>query len=117
MIRDREILGEFVDEGFHLENYDDDAALWFKDTMVATLPEALRSACQRFKDRLNGSPSIGEIRHCRNCLEWRDTYPWKGNCNKHPWKNDKYSEDASANGCEDYVDRYTKYQMASSKEV
>ena len=50
---------------------------------------------------------------CRNCEEWYTTSQWMGNCKKHPWEKDRYSQDASAYGCPDYVDKSIKYQVAS----
>lgn len=52
---------------------------------------------------------------CRNCIHWRATLQWKGNCLKHPWEKDKWSETASANGCPDYKDKYAKYQVAGKE--
>lgn len=49
-----------------------------------------------------------EIRFCRNCIQWHTTRAWKGNCWKHPWKKDKYSQEASTGDCPDYVDKYAK---------
>ena len=48
---------------------------------------------------------------CRNCDEWYTTSPWMGNCRKHPWEKDRYSQDASAYGCPDYVDKSEKYKF------
>jgi len=38
---------------------------------------------------------------------------WKGNCWKHPWQKDKYSQEASVPDCPDYADKFEKYQVAS----
>lgn len=60
---------------------------------------------------------MNELIHCRNCEEWKRTVLWKGNCKKHPWKKDRYSEDAEPNqDCKgkDYVDKYAKYQKEES---
>jgi hypothetical protein len=44
-----------------------------------------------------------------------------GNCRVHHWKNDKYSEDAEAGDCKDFVDRAVRYasyyEVASRKEA
>jgi hypothetical protein len=56
---------------------------------------------------------MGEIMNCRNCLEWYSTALWRGNCRKHPWEKDRWSEHAEPNeDCQgkDYVDKYIKYQ-------
>jgi hypothetical protein len=45
------------------------------------------------------------MKHCRDCIQWYYTSQWKGNCARHPWYKDKYSEDATADGCEDYIDK------------
>jgi hypothetical protein len=50
---------------------------------------------------------------CRNCESWQTTSQWKGKCEIHPWKKDKYSEDASVPDCPDYVDKYAKYKVAT----
>jgi hypothetical protein len=51
---------------------------------------------------------------CRNCEHWRDTLQWRGNCSRHPWEHDKYSEEAepeqNCNG-KDFMDKYIKYQQ------
>ena len=52
------------------------------------------------------------IRFCRNCEHWHTTRVWKGNCRKHPWDKNKYSQEARVSGCPDYVDKYTKYKVA-----
>ncbi len=53
---------------------------------------------------------------CRNCEHWYSTFVWRGNCNKHQWIKDKYSQDAEPGDCRDYVDKYEKYKLASAKE-
>ena len=56
------------------------------------------------------------MRKCRDCEYWfttSDMQVWKGNCKKHPFEKDKYSEDASVPECPDYVDKYNKYQVAT----
>lgn len=58
------------------------------------------------------------MRKCRVCESWfttPDMQVWKGNCSKHPFKKDKYSETATPNeDCKgrDFVDKYAKYQAA-----
>jgi len=58
---------------------------------------------------------MNEILKCRNCEYWYTTLQWKGNCLKHPWERDKYSEDALVNGCPDYEDKLAKYKTTSLK--
>jgi len=65
--------------------------------------------------RLDLGGAMKEILKCRNCEEWYTTSQWKGNCKEHLWKRDKYSEDASANGCHDYKDKLAKYKVGSAK--
>jgi len=55
---------------------------------------------------------MNEIRFCRNCIQWHTTRAWKGNCREHPWESDKYSQEASAGDCPDYVDKHAKYKVA-----
>lgn len=52
---------------------------------------------------------------CYTCIHWRWVGARKGNCNKHPWAEDKYADDATPGpvGCNDHVD---KYAVASAKE-
>jgi len=52
-----------------------------------------------------------ELIMCRNCEHWETTAQWRGNCRKHPWEKDRWSEDASAEGCRDYVDKLAKYKV------
>jgi hypothetical protein len=112
-----EILGDFVDQGYHLEEEADvTVTLWFKDqnlgaySQFGIVAEDLRNACRRHMARLAGPP---EILHCRNCAHWASTYRWQGNCSKHPWPRDKFSEDATANGCGDYEDKQVQYRVAA----
>jgi hypothetical protein len=42
---------------------------------------------------------------CRNCVYWHSTRQWKGNCKKHPWPKDRYSEDAHVINCPDYTSK------------
>lgn len=121
MGKDKQALGEYADEGYRIQEYDDHVVtVCFKDkelaafSQVGTTPEALQAVCKRHKDGINGNPAI---LYCRNCVEWRDTAAWRGNCNKHPWEHNRYSQDAVANGCEDYVDKYAKYKVASRQEI
>jgi len=37
---------------------------------------------------------------------------WKGNCWKHPWEKDKYSQEATVGDCPDYVDKHARYKVA-----
>lgn len=57
------------------------------------------------------------INLCRNCEYWQPTQQWRGNCRKHPWEQDKYSDVATVYGCKDYVDKHAKYQVAAKKEA
>jgi len=62
-----------------------------------------------------------ELKWCRNCIQWRTTHPFMGNCKKRPWEKDKWSQDADALGCEDYVDTrngvpQNQTAVASAKE-
>jgi len=50
------------------------------------------------------------MRLCRDCEQWHTTKQWRGNCWKHPWERDKWSETASVPECRDFVDKYAKYQ-------
>jgi len=50
------------------------------------------------------------MKWCRNCIHWQQSQTWKGNCRLHPWSKDKYSEDATAIGCDDYRDKQFDYQ-------
>jgi len=45
---------------------------------------------------------------------WQQTSQGKGNCTKHPWYRDKYSEDATTNRCEDYRDKHAGFQPISA---
>lgn len=60
---------------------------------------------------------MNDIKFCRNCIYWETTSNWRGNCGKHPWEDDKYSQDASPNtmGCRDYTERQIKMLLA--KEI
>ena len=58
------------------------------------------------------------MKHCRTCEHWQSTRPWKGNCAKHPWARDKYSEDATCDQCPDYQERdLTRYMAPAQKEA
>ena len=57
------------------------------------------------------------MKRCYTCEHWHTTRAWRGNCRKHPWSEDRYSQDATAGDCPDYVDRYAKYQVAAKKET
>ena len=61
------------------------------------------------------------MRWCRDCIYWYGTIGWKGNCRLHPWKRDKYSEDADATRCDNYLNKYDTPQyrsmVASPKET
>jgi len=51
---------------------------------------------------------------CRNCKQWYSTAEWKGNCQLHPWEQDKWSETTEPNyECQgkDYVDKYEKLRV------
>ena len=48
------------------------------------------------------------IKMCRNCIHWKTTSQWKGNCKPHHTEKDRWSQDASANGCRDYWDKADK---------
>jgi small-conductance mechanosensitive channel len=113
---------ELLSRGYNLRDKDGDVAveLYFKEAYITdfnqtkvTMEEVIKEAEQHWQE------IMGDITHrlCRNCIEWRDTQQWKGNCNKHPWEHDRYSQDATATGCEDYLDKYAKYQAASAKEA
>lgn len=58
---------------------------------------------------------MNEIKLCRTCDQWHTTSQWKGNCKKHPWEKDKWSETASpvTSGCQDYT---PKILVAAQKE-
>ena len=58
---------------------------------------------------------MNEIKLCRNCEEWYTTSQWRGNCALHHTEKDRWSEDASANGCTDYKDKYAKYRAVEVK--
>lgn len=53
---------------------------------------------------------MNDLKFCRDCIHWQTTSGWKGNCTKHPWPKDKYSQDASPNTmeCIDYEDKQIK---------
>ena len=57
------------------------------------------------------------IHWCKNCIHWHQVTTWQGNCDKHPWEQPKFSQDADALGCDSYEDKYAKYQVASAKEA
>ena len=59
---------------------------------------------------------MNEMIKCRNCEYWRTTAQWRGNCQLHPSEKDRWSEDASANRCPDYVDKYAKYKVGAKEE-
>lgn len=52
------------------------------------------------------------MKWCRNCTWWTYTGDFKGNCQKHPWDHDKYSQDADAESCPHYQDKSIKCQEA-----
>ena len=54
---------------------------------------------------------MNEILRCRNCIQWENTSQWKGKCKLHPWPKSKWSEDASPNGCPNYVDKATLQEV------
>ena len=64
MNSDKQVLGEYVNQGFSLEEYDGDhtVVLWFKDSMIAAFsqlgatPESLRATCKRHLEKLVGVP-------------------------------------------------------------
>ena len=69
--RDKEILGDYADEGYYLREYADHVVtVCFKDeakelaafSQTLATPEALRAVCQRHKDRTNHNLGIGQIR-------------------------------------------------------
>ena len=47
------------------------------------------------------------MKRCRSCIHWVATRQWKGNCRIYQWPWDRYSEDATATGCQYYEDKYT----------
>jgi hypothetical protein len=54
---------------------------------------------------------------CRNCEQWFTTSQWRGNCRKHPFEKDKYSQETVPNeDCKgkDFVDKYAKYKKEES---
>jgi len=55
------------------------------------------------------------MRLCRDCEQWHTTKQWRGNCWKHPWERDKYSETASVPDCRDYTPKVVVplYQVAA----
>ena len=57
-----------------------------------------------------------EIKFCRNCENWHTTSQWQGNCIKHPWENDKWSQGTTTGGCTDYYDKYEKYRIAQKEK-
>jgi len=59
------------------------------------------------------------MKWCRNCIHWQQTQAWKGNCRLRPWDKDRYNEDATATGCDNYRDKQSDYQSISQtiKEV
>jgi hypothetical protein len=42
------------------------------------------------------------IKHCRSCVHWRWTSAHRGNCKKHRWPKDQWSQSATAGSCKDY---------------
>lgn len=62
-----EILGEYADEGFHVEEPDDDVlTLYFKDRMVAAFSQlgatqrSIRNACKRFMGRMREPAGVAK---------------------------------------------------------
>lgn len=105
-----ELLGDLADEGYDVHEFTDcTVVLEYKGQSIAAFSqfgvtrEDIQNAAKRHRARLADPP---EILHCRNCAHWASTYRWQGNCGKHPWPRDKYSEDATANGCPHYEDKY-----------
>jgi len=59
----------------------------------------------------------GDMILCRNCEHWdtENKPQWKGNCKKHPFWKDQWSQGASPNeDCKgkDFVDKLEKYKVA-----
>ena len=63
---------------------------------------------------------------CRNCGHWYTTpemQQWQGNCDKHPFENDQYSQECEPNyecqcaneGKGDFVDKLAKYRKIGVK--
>ena len=55
---------------------------------------------------------------CRNCESWYTTQQWMGNCKKHPFEKDKYSQECTPNHkCDgiDFVDKLDKYRKQEVK--
>ncbi len=62
---EREILGEYADQGFSLEEDSDEALLlYFKGTMIAAFqqtrvkPEDIQAACRRFEKGLTNPVGV-----------------------------------------------------------
>jgi len=63
-----------------------------------------------------------EIKFCRNCEHWKTTDQWQGNCKKHPYEKDQWSQSASPRfnqKClgEDFVDKSLKYQGVRNESI
>jgi hypothetical protein len=106
---------ELQSRGYNLRDKDGDAAveLYFKGAYITDFNQTTVSMDEVIKEAEEHWQEITKDmspKYCRHCTEWRSTYAPKGNCNKHPWEHDRYSQDASANGCEDYVDKYKQYE-------
>jgi hypothetical protein len=115
-------LGVWADRGYNLRDIDGDVAtaLYFKEAYITdfnqtkvTMEEIIKAAEEHWHEIMGETTP----RLCRNCIQWRDTQRWKGNCNKHPWEHDRYSQDATATGCEDYANRYAEYKTVLAKET
>ena len=113
---------ECQNRGYALRERDGDVAvcLYYKDAYITdfnqtrvTIEEVLKEAEAHWLEITRPTT----IRWCRHCIYWRQVHTWTGTCVLHSWEKDRWSQDADAGHCPDYVDRrggIPQYQVVSA---